>query len=119
MNHFAYLASRFSFQIGQLRADAKEMTIGGRNFDPRQHQKAVDRLAVGPHQTFFEHVGHRVAGVVIGHGNAVQTFRARARNQIFRARDAVAGEKRMSMEIEIKRHLDGMDIALQVSRAKY
>src|SRR6267143_629482 len=107
MNHFANFACRFSFQVRQLSADAKQVAIGGRDFDTGQNEKTVDRLAVDTHQTFFEHVSYRLAGVVIGHGDAVQTFRARGRDQILGTGNSVAGKKRMSVKIEIEGHWSG------------
>src|SRR6266481_9488886 len=104
MNNFAYFARRFSFQVRRLRADAKKVAIGSSHFDAGQNEKSVDRLAVETHQTFFEHVGHRVARVVIGHGDAVQAFRAPGRDQLLGSGNAVAGKKRMSVKIEIEGH---------------
>src|SRR2546421_95088 len=104
VNDLANFAGRFSFQVGQFGADAKKMAIGGRDFDSWQNEKAVDWLAVDAHQTFFEHVSDRVAGVVIGHGDAVQTFRLRSGDQILGTGNAVPGKERVSVKIEVKRH---------------
>src|SRR5207302_2483741 len=104
MNNFAYFARRFSFQVRQLRADTKKVAIGSSHFDAGQNEKAVDRLAVETHQAFFEHVSDRIAGVVVGQGDAMQAFRARGRDQILRTGNAVAGKKRMSVKVEIKGH---------------
>jgi len=80
------------------------VTVGGGDFDSRQNKETVNRLPVETHQTFFQHVGDRVTGVVIGHGDAVQPFCLGSTDQILRTGNAVAGKKRMSMEVEIKRH---------------
>jgi len=82
------------------------MTIGGRDLNPRENEKIVDRQSVQPHQAFLEQVVHRVACVVIGDGETVQTFGARGRNQVFRAGNTVAGKKRMGVQIDIKRHCE-------------
>ncbi len=105
VNDVANFTRRFAFQIRQLGADAKKVTIGGGHFDAGQNEETIDRLAVETHQTFFEQISDRIAGVVIGNGDAVQTFGARRRDQIFRAGDAVAGKERVGMQIEIERHL--------------
>jgi len=41
---------------------------------------------------------------VVGNGDAVQTFGARGRNQIFRAGNTVSGKKRVRVQVDIKRH---------------
>ena len=73
---------------------------------PGQNEKIVDRQTVKPHQAFLEQIIDSVAGVVIGDGDAVQTFGARGRDQIFRAGNTVAGKKRMRVQVDIKRHGD-------------
>src|SRR5205814_8666273 len=75
-----------------------------RDFDTGQNAIAGKRLAVERQQTVFKPVGHRVARVVIGHGDAVQAFGARGRDQLLRSGNAVAGKKRMSVKIEIEGH---------------
>ena len=80
------------------------MTIGGRDLDPRENEKIIDRQSVQPHQAFLEQVIHRVACVVIGDGETVQTFGARGRNQVFRAGNTIAGKKRMRVQVDVKRH---------------
>jgi len=104
VNDVADFARGFSFQVRQLSADAQQVAVGGGDFDSGQNEKTVHGLTVEPHQSFFEHVGDSVAGVVIRYGNAMQTFRLGSADQIFRTRNAVAGEKRMSVEIEIEGH---------------
>jgi len=80
------------------------MPVCGGNFDSGENEKIVDGQAVEPHQAFLEQVVDRVAGVVIGDGDAAQTFGARRRDHIFRAGNAVAGKERMSVQIDVKRH---------------
>jgi hypothetical protein len=41
---------------------------------------------------------------VIRNGKAVQSFRPRTGNQIFRAGNAVAGKKSVGVEVDIERH---------------
>jgi hypothetical protein len=41
---------------------------------------------------------------VIGNGDAVQTFGAAGRNQVFRTGNTVSRKKRMRMQVDIKRH---------------
>src|ERR1700724_515811 len=105
MNHFANFARGFAFQVWEFCADAEQVTVGSCDLDARQNEKAVNRLPVHAHQTFLKHVGNSVARVVICHGDAVQTFGLGGSNQIFRSRNSVSGEQRVSMEIEIKRHV--------------
>jgi hypothetical protein len=105
MDDFANFVRGFAFEVRQLGADAEEMAVSGGYLDPGQNQETVDWLPVDPHQSFLQHVGYGVAGVVIGHGNAVQTFRLGGSDQVFRTRNSVTGEKRVSMEIKIKGHL--------------
>src|SRR6266542_4528942 len=93
MNDVADFARRFSFQVGQLRTDAQKMTIGGGDLDSRKNEKIVDRQPVQPHQALLEQVINRVARVMIGDGDAVQTFGARGCNQVFRAGNTVSGKK--------------------------
>src|SRR5262249_22540145 len=73
MNNVADFARRFSFQKRQFGADAKEMPVGGCDFDAGQNEKPVNRLAINAHQTFFEHVSDGVTRVVIGHRDSMQT----------------------------------------------
>ena len=112
MNDIADFARRFSFQIRQLGADTEKMSVGGGHFDSGQNEKIVDRQPVQPHQAFLEQVIDRVAGVVIGDGDAIQTFGARGGDQIFRAGNAVSGKERMRVQVDIKRH--GDEVILQV-----
>src|SRR5437016_2111045 len=41
---------------------------------------------------------------MVGDSDAVQTFGARGRNQIFRTGNTVSGKKRMRVQVDIKRH---------------
>ena len=93
MNHVADFARRFSFQVGQLGADTKQMPVRGGHLDSRQNEKIVDRHTIKSHQAFLEQVVDRVAGVVIGDGDAIQTFCARRGDHVFRAGDTVPGKK--------------------------
>ena len=104
MNDIADFPRRFSLQIRQLRTDAEKMTIGGGHFHSGQNEEIIDGQTIQPHQTFLKQVIDRVAGVVIGDGNTVQTLNAGGRNQVFRARNAISGKERMRMQINIKRH---------------
>src|SRR5262249_11972087 len=56
-------------------------------------------------------VGHCIASVMIGDGDAVQTFGFRRGDQIFRTRNAVAGEKGVAMQIEIECHFRQVSLA--------
>ena len=104
MNDVADFARWLSLQVGQLCSDAEKMTIGRRDLDPGKNEKIIHRQSVQPHQAFLEKVIHRVARVVIGDGDAVQTFGAPGSNQVFRAGNTVAGKKRMRVQVDIKRH---------------
>src|SRR6266540_544624 len=106
MNDVANFACWLSFQVGQFRTDTEKMTIGGRDLDSRKNEKIVDRQPVQPHEALLEQVINRVARVVIGDGDAVQTFGARGCNQVFRAGDTVSRKKRMRMQVDIKRHCE-------------
>src|SRR5437016_5132946 len=106
VNDVADFACRFSFQVRQLSADAEKMTISGGDLHSRENEKIIDRQPVQSHQTFLEQVIHRVACVVIGDGDAVQTFGARGRNQVFRAGNTVSGKKRMRVQVDVKRHCE-------------
>src|SRR6266513_1447050 len=111
MNHFADLAGRLSLQIGKRRADAEKMTIGCRHLHTGQDQEIIDRQTVEPHQAFLEQVIDRIAGVVIGNRDAVQTFGARGSDQIFRTGNTVPGKKGMRMQIDIERHFPEASLA--------
>src|SRR5262245_60896232 len=106
VNDIAHFARGLSFQIGQLGADTKQMTVRGSYFDSRKNEKIVDWHAIKSHQAFLEQVIDRVTCVVIGDGDPVQTFGARRGDQIFRAGNSITGKKRMRMQIDIKRHGD-------------
>src|SRR5436309_9408357 len=80
------------------------MTIGSRYFYSRENEEIIDRQSIQSHQTFLEQVIDRIACVVIGDSNAMQTFGARCCNHIFRAGDAVPGKKRRCMQVDVKRH---------------
>jgi hypothetical protein len=80
------------------------MTVGSGDLDSRQDEKIIHWQPVQPHQTFLEHVIHSVARVVIGDSEAVQTLRARSRDQVFRAGNTVSGKKRMRVQVDIKGH---------------
>src|ERR1700736_3092433 len=102
---------RFAFQIRKLGTDAEKVAIGGGHFDAGQNEETIDRLTVETHQTFFEQISDRVTGVVIRNGDAVQTFGARRRDQIFRTGDTITREKRVAMQIEIERHFGQRSLA--------
>src|SRR4051812_24705568 len=104
VNDFAHFARRLAFQVGQGRADAKEMTIRSGNLDPGHDEKSVDRLAVLTHQALLEKVSNRVASVVIRDGKRVQAFFAGGGDVLLRAGDAVPREKSMRMEVDVEGH---------------
>jgi hypothetical protein len=52
----------------------------------------------------LEQVIDRIACVVIGNGNAMQTFGARGCYHVFRTGDTVPRKKRMSMKVYVERH---------------
>src|SRR6059058_6039974 len=78
------------------------MAVGGRYFYSRENEEIIDRQSIQSHQTFLEQVIDRIACVVIGDSNAMQTFGARCCNHIFRAGDAVPGKKRMCMQVDVR-----------------
>ena len=104
VNDIAHFTRGFSFQIGQLGADTKQMTVRGSHFDSRKNEEIVDGHAIKPHQAFLEQVVDRVTRVVICDGDPAQAFGARRGDQIFRAGNSITGKKRMRMQIDIKRH---------------
>ncbi len=106
VNDVADFARRFSFQIGQLGTDTKQMAVGGRHLDSRKNEKIVNGQSIESHQALLEQVIDRVTGVVIGDDNAVQALGARSRNHIFRAGNPVTGKERMRMQVDIQRHCD-------------
>src|SRR6266487_3333483 len=112
VDHFADFACRFSLQVGKLRTDAEKMAISRCDFDSGQNQKIIDWLTIEPHQAFFEQISDRVAGVVIGDGDAVQAFSAPGGNQIFRTGDTDSGKKRMRVQVDVKRHCDEASYAV-------
>src|SRR5437667_905065 len=106
VNDVADFARRFSFQVRQFRADAEKMAISSGHLDSRKNQKIIDWQPVKSHQAFLEQVINRVACVVISDGDAIQTFGARGRDQVFRAGNAVSGKKRMRVQVNVKRHCE-------------
>src|SRR4051812_4012047 len=104
VNDLANFASRFAFQIRQGRADAKQMTFIRRHFLPGDDQEAIDRQSVLPHQALVEHVGDRIAGVVIGYGETMQTLGLGGRNVVLRAGDSIARKERMGVEVDVEGH---------------
>src|SRR5437764_14186199 len=82
------------------------MTVSGRDLDPRENEKIIDRQSIQPHQAFLEKIIHSVARVVIGGGDAVQTLGARGRNQVFRAGKTVSRKKRMRVQVNVKRQCE-------------
>ena len=104
MDDFADFARWLSLQVGKLGTDAKEVTVSGCDFDSGQNNKIIDRLAIESHQAFFEQISNRVAGIVIGDGEAMQAFGSSGGNQIFRTGDTISGKKRMRMQVDVKRH---------------
>ena len=80
------------------------MAFVGGDFDAGDDEKIIDRQAVLAHQTFLEEIGDRIAGVVIGDGEAVQAFLARGCNIVLGTRDAVAGKERVRVQVDLERH---------------
>src|SRR6202030_185452 len=64
----------------------------------------VDRQAVLAHQAFFEEIGDRIAGVVIGDGKTVQAFFTGSRDVFLRARHSVAREKGVGVKVDVEGH---------------
>src|SRR6267142_3367930 len=104
VDYVANVACRFSFQVRKLRADAEKMAIGGCHFHSWENEKIIHRQSIQSHQAFLEEVIDRIACVVIGDSNAMQTFGARSCNHVFRTGDTVPGKKRMRVQIDVKRH---------------
>src|SRR5438128_972921 len=104
VNHFANFARRSSLQVRKFCADTKKMAIGSGDFDARENKKVIDRLAIEPHQAFLEQIVDRIARVVIGDGEPMQTFGPGARDQIFRTGNTVAGKERVRVQVDIERH---------------
>ena len=75
MDQIANFLRRLPFQIGQRRANAKEMSFCRRHLDAGDDEEIIHRHSVLAHQPFFQEVGHPVVGVVIGQGETVQAFR--------------------------------------------
>ena len=61
-------------------------------------------LAVGAHETFVEQIAHAVTRVVIRDREAVHAFFPRSGDQVLRAAHAVAGKKRVAVQINVQRH---------------
>src|SRR5215472_4597720 len=74
------------------------------DFNPRNDEEIVNRQAISSHQSFVQHVLDRVAGVVVSHGETIQTIFARCFDQLLWAADPVARKERMAMEINLQRH---------------
>jgi hypothetical protein len=80
------------------------MTFGCRNLNSRNNQEIIYRKPIVAHEFLCLQIINRVAGVVIGNGDTVQSFSLCARDQIFGAGNTVTGEKGMSMQVDIERH---------------
>jgi hypothetical protein len=52
----------------------------------------------------LEEVIDRIARVVIGNSDAMQTLGARSGNHVFRTGDTVPGKKGMRMQVDVKWH---------------
>ncbi len=73
-----------AFQVRERGADAEEVPLVGSHLHAGDHEEAIDRLAILPHQALVDHVIHGVAGVVVGDGEAVEAFFAGGLDQFFR-----------------------------------
>jgi hypothetical protein len=104
VDYVADFACWFSLEVRKLRTDAQKMAIDGRHFHSRENEKIIDRQSVQSHQAFFEKIIDRIACVVIGDSNAMQTFGARGCDHVFRTGDTVPGKKGMCMQVDFKRH---------------
>ena len=93
-----------AFQIGNGRADAEQVAFRGRDFLPRDDEKAIDRCAVLSHQTLFQQISDRITGVVIGDGEAMQALGAGRRNVVFRARHAISRKEGVGVEVDLEGH---------------
>src|SRR6188472_4449618 len=104
VNDVADLACWFSFQVRQLGTDTEQMPVRSSHLDSRQKEKVVDWHSIESHQAFFKQVIDRIACVVIGDCYAMQTFRARGRDHVFRTGDTVPGKKRVGVQVDVKCH---------------
>jgi hypothetical protein len=104
VNDVANLSRGFSLEIRKLRPNTEKMAVSRRDFYSRKNKEIVDGQSVQAHQAFLEKVIDHIAGVMIGDGDAVQTFGTRSRNQVFRAGNTVTGKKRMRVQVDIKWH---------------
>src|SRR6266496_1574231 len=104
MDYVADFARRFSLEVGKFRTDAEKVAVGGRHFHSWENEKIIHRHSIQSHQALLQKVIDRIACVVIGYGNAMQTFGARGCNQIFRTGDTVPGKKGMRVKVDVKRH---------------
>ena len=80
------------------------MTIGGRDLHSGENEKIINRQPIQSHQAFLEQVIDRIACVVIGDGNAMQTFGARGCDHVFRTGDTVPGKERVCVQVDVKCH---------------
>src|SRR6267142_6560292 len=104
VDYVADFACRFSLEVRKLRADAEKMAIGGCHFHSWENEKIIHRQSIQSHQAFLEQVIDRIACVVIGDCNAMQTFGARRCNHVFRTRDTVPGKERVCVQVDVKCH---------------
>src|SRR4051812_32096533 len=121
VNDLTDFAGRFALQIGQSRADTKQVSFGGRYFGAGNDEEIGDGVAVLGHQPFFGQVSDRVAGVMVGDGKPVEAFFTGGGDIVLRARDAIAREESMGMEVDVEGHrreanLGGAKWKVSVSR---
>src|SRR5207244_7327881 len=99
MDYVADFARWFSLEVRKLRPDAEKMAIGGRHFHSWENEKIINGQSVQSHQAFLEEVIDRIARVMIGNGDAMQTFGARGCDHVFRTGDTVPRKQRMRMQV--------------------
>jgi hypothetical protein len=80
------------------------MTFRGRDFDARNDEKVIDRLAIVANETFFSQILDAVVRVVIGERESVQTFGARRGDIFLGSGNAVAGKERVRVQVDLERH---------------
>src|SRR5205809_1037850 len=93
-----------SWGVGQCCPDTKQMALRSGDLNSRNNEETVYRESIVTHQVFPPQIIDRIASVMIGNSDAVQSFRPRARDQILRAGNTVAREKGVSMQVDIERH---------------
>ena len=89
------------------------MTFRSRDFDARNDEKIVNRLAILAHQSLIEKIVDRLARVVIGNGKAIQALLARRCDVLLGTRNSIAGKERMSVEVDLEGHVLDANLELR------